>query len=354
MKKMTVRRVVVCLVLFALLFCLAACTAEEVDAHAKASGEQIGSVNGVPVYQSEFDACFSELFMNEYNNYYLSYYYYYGIDLLDEESSRDYIAYMEEHAWDMVVEGEILLQMAEEEYGLTFTDNYLKDMLSYGEYKNLKINSLYNDIYLAEQEALSAAKDISDEEAQAAYNDAPEQWMGRAASQILISFDVDDEASRAAALAEAEGLIAQLDDGADFAALADEHSDEEGLSGGKVEAYINPFGVGLDTGNTYLDAYVDAVYALPEIGSYTQEPVYTEHGYYIIRLDDVIDDYAGAKAYVAASLKTATDEEVQASIAAKVQERIAAASIENNIQYRFYAPDQMEETALPQTPSADE
>ncbi len=77
--------------------------------------------------------------------------------------------------------------------------------------------------------------------------------------------------------AEALALIGQLDDGAEFAALASEHSsDSSGQSGGDLgwftaEAMVKPFS--------------DAVVAL-ENGSYSKEPVQSQFGWHVILRED--------------------------------------------------------------------
>lgn len=74
--------------------------------------------------------------------------------------------------------------------------------------------------------------------------------------------------------AEAEDLIAQLDEGADFAALARAHSiGPTGEAGGDLGYFAR---------GAMVDAFEDAAFALEE-GQYTGEPVETQFGWHVIR-----------------------------------------------------------------------
>lgn len=77
--------------------------------------------------------------------------------------------------------------------------------------------------------------------------------------------------------AEAEDLIKQLDDGADFVELAKENSTgPSGPSGGD----LGYFGKG-----QMVKPFEDAVFEL-EPGAYTKEPVQTQFGWHVIKMED--------------------------------------------------------------------
>lgn len=117
------------------------------------------------------------------------------------------------------------------------------------------------------------------------------------AKHILISPNTDDdmtdeeqEEAEEEALALAEEIIEKLNDGEDFAELAEEYSDDEGTASDGGELTV--------TYGEVVDEFWDAVSAL-EDGEYTDEPVESEYGYHIIyrisqeekpELDDVYDD----------------------------------------------------------------
>ena len=324
------------------LLCFTACSSEEA---AQTPGEDdvvIGSVNGVDLYRSEFESCFNALFTDEYDSYYLTYLYYYDLDLLDEDSCGEYLPYMEMDAWNMVIENELLIQLAASEYDLVFTDNYLQDMLNYGDYKALQVQNLYHYMFLQEEQEMEDALEISEEELLATYDADPAGWEGRATSQILITCDVEDTAALAEAEATAEDLIAQLQSGADFATLAEEYAAEGSPAGGALDLYLNPYGYEMGTTTSYLSEYVDATFALEKVGDYTKTPVYTDQGYYIIKLDDVIGAYEEVREYVEQSLRVVAEEDVHNSITDKLTALYDAASIVDNMDYRFYDPSAAE------------
>jgi len=98
----------------------------------------------------------------------------------------------------------------------------------------------------------------------------------RDASHILIEISGDRDAD--AALAEAQTLKKQLDEGADFAELAREHSDDPGSASAGGELGMNARGV-------FVKQFEDALFAL-EAGQVSQ-PVRTEFGYHLIKLNAV-------------------------------------------------------------------
>lgn len=101
----------------------------------------------------------------------------------------------------------------------------------------------------------------------------------RAASHILIAVDADaSEEALADATAKAEELRGQLGAGGDFAALAREYSDDPGSAdmGGDLGSF--PRG-------TMVPEFEDTLFAMNE--GDVSEPVRTEFGFHIIRLDAV-------------------------------------------------------------------
>lgn len=96
----------------------------------------------------------------------------------------------------------------------------------------------------------------------------------RQARHILIQHDDDEEA----AAERAEELREQIENGADFESLAREHSEDPGSArdGGEL-GYLRPGDVA--------EPFAEALFALePEEVS---EPVRTDFGYHLIRLDDI-------------------------------------------------------------------
>jgi peptidyl-prolyl cis-trans isomerase C len=79
--------------------------------------------------------------------------------------------------------------------------------------------------------------------------------------------------------AEAKSIIDQLNKGADFAKLAKEKSKDPGSKDNGGDLDWGPAG-------RYVKPFADAVQALPK-GQTTKEPVKTDFGYHVIRVDDV-------------------------------------------------------------------
>jgi peptidyl-prolyl cis-trans isomerase C len=127
---------------------------------------------------------------------------------------------------------------------------------------------------------------VTDEELQAAYD---EQYKAKAekeykARHILVE---DEETARK--------LIGQLNEGADFAELAREHSTgPTGEKGGDL---------GWFTTGQMVPAFAEATQAL-EKGTTTEEPVKTRFGWHVIKLEDVRDAQAPALSEVREELRS--------------------------------------------------
>lgn len=117
-----------------------------------------------------------------------------------------------------------------------------------------------------------ASNVITAEEIQA-YYDAFEPEIQ--ASHILIQAADNSDVALAAAKQEAEDLIARINAGEDFAALAVEFSKDPGS--GAQGGDLGSFGRG-----AMVEAFEDAAFAL-EVGQVTQEPVQTQFGFHIIK-----------------------------------------------------------------------
>src|SRR5690606_15238769 len=134
----------------------------------------------------------------------------------------------------------------------------------------------YAEMSLAD---MSASIVVSEEELRARYemdNDQYVQPETRNARHILIT--VEDPAQDAARLALAQDLYQQIQGGADFAALAREHSDDSASasSGGEL---------GWASRETYVQAFGDKLFSMEE--GAVSEPVKTEFGYHIIKLEGI-------------------------------------------------------------------
>ena len=146
-------------------------------------------------------------------------------------------------------------------------EDELRDMLSLEYKRNLAIEDYVKD-------------SITDDEIQKYYDD--EVIGDIKVRHILIKPDTNDDMSteekteaEEKAKTEAEDLIKQLDDGADFKELAKKYSDDTGsASDGGLIDYFNKDD---NMDEAFLNASIDL-----EKGKYTEEPVKSSFGYHII------------------------------------------------------------------------
>lgn len=122
---------------------------------------------------------------------------------------------------------------------------------------------------------------VSDEDVAAWYEENKDQYRTderRRVSHILIASEQDSEEAQQ----KAESLLAALRDGADFATLAEENSDDFGSAedGGDLD-YITP--------GQMDEAFDEAAFALENVGDIT-DVVRTEYGYHIIKLTDLQEE----------------------------------------------------------------
>jgi peptidyl-prolyl cis-trans isomerase D len=134
----------------------------------------------------------------------------------------------------------------------------------------------YAELSLAD---LTGSVVVSDEEVRERYERDRDQYVQaetRQARHILVS--VDDPAQDAARAAVAQDLYQQIQGGADFAALAREHSADTASAeqGGDL---------GWATRDTYVQAFGDKLFTMNP--GEVSEPVKTEFGYHIIKLEGV-------------------------------------------------------------------
>lgn len=134
-----------------------------------------------------------------------------------------------------------------------------------------------------DMQALRSQVEVSEEDLRAEYRADREQYAGqqeRDAAHILL--EVDSEAGPEAeeqALEAARELHARLQEGADFAELAREHSQDPGSAeqGGRL---------GTISRGSMVESFEEVLFALEEEGA-VSEPVRTPYGYHLIKLLDI-------------------------------------------------------------------
>lgn len=139
-------------------------------------------------------------------------------------------------------------------------------------------------------EKLTAAIQISDQQAQAAYDADQTAWQKVKVSHILVTVarDTATQEELAAAKAKASDLIAQLDRGADFAQLAKTASGDPGSAaqGGVIDMVFSRQEQGL------VPEFVEGAFQLSKVGDYSREPVLSQFGYHILKLDALQGSFA--------------------------------------------------------------
>lgn len=131
------------------------------------------------------------------------------------------------------------------------------------------------------EERVAETPKVNDEEVQTYYNENPERFAAPEtvrASHILLS--VDAEATPEDVVAketEIKALQKQIADGADFAELAKEHSDDPGskVNGGDLDFFSK---------DRMVPEFAEAAFALQPGG--LSEPVRTQFGYHLIKVTD--------------------------------------------------------------------
>lgn len=191
--------------------------------------------------------------------------------------------------WSAYTDGIEINEDDIESYFTNHQEDYAMPELASMEYIELRELSLKEDI------------SISDEELQVLYEARKDSFIPveeRTASHILIN--IDEQKTKQQAIEEIKALKDRIDAGEDFAELAKTYSDDKGTSerGGDLGAaepgrFVRPF--------------EEALWAL-EVGEYS-EPVPSEFGVHLIRLDDVrnsvVQEFDSMKANLEDELKNA-------------------------------------------------
>lgn len=305
------KKLLVSLLCLVAVFALAAC----------GSGDPVATVNGVEISQETYD---------DYLNYTMSSYGLTG----DYEMSSSMAEMLQTQTIESLVYMEEMKQACEEancmpsddeieealwsSLGASDSATYKQAMVSICSSYNMSedtvetivLSSLYSE-KLADYVADEKGIEVADEDVQTTYEEDPESYDNRTVSHILIMPEVtegreaetDDsgntiytEEEWAVAKEKAEDLIAQLNDGADFAELAKENSDDSSASDGGA------LGDSFTKANTpYVEEFTEASFALKAVDEFTKEPVKSSYGYHIILctgIQDADNDFDGLKATI--------------------------------------------------------
>ncbi len=132
-----------------------------------------------------------------------------------------------------------------------------------------------------DQADLAAAVDVTDDDAETYYNENLARYVTpekREASHILLSVDDrNDSDAVAAKVEELNNLKQRIADGEEFAALAEEFSDDAGSA-------ENGGSLGIISAGAMVSEFEDAVNGLANAGDIS-EPVVTDFGVHLVKLD---------------------------------------------------------------------
>lgn len=268
----------------------------------------------------------------------------------DGDQGKELEDLLKTNVLEKMIEQELVMQDAEH-LKLMPTDKEIEGELagikeqlgSEGEYKKYLASYGLNEPKLKEmikqqmawtklQDKITAdVAEPTEEEMQAYYDSNKEQYSQpeqRQVSHILIGAG-DNSNGKNRSEADAKVLALQVVDklnaGADFAELAKEYSDDAGSkdNGGQYPPFSR--------GSGFVQEFEDAAFELNK-GETTAEPVRTDFGYHVIRLDDVIQatqmSFAEVKDSISAGLM---EEKTTEKMTSYVEELRGKAEIVNKL-----------------------
>ncbi|MGI6361815.1 MAG: peptidylprolyl isomerase [Bacillota bacterium] len=291
-----------------------------------AKGGSIGTVNGQDISKDVYESIY------EQNKAYMEAF---GITF-DDEQGQAMLSQIEQSAWQNAVMQVLIMQEAEEA-GITVSDADVKADLDEVIANNFANDEEYQK-YLKESEITEAellesfrqqayqtklyeyiTKDvsISEKDAKKNYEEDTKNYDNFETSHILIAVDSSTATDEdwAAAKKQAADLIKELNNGADFATVAKEHSDDGSASDGGVI----PSPVSRENSGLY-DEYVEEVFKLGEAGKYSSQPVKSSAGYHIIKIDKKNFGFDAIKENLISSLADTKKNEVYSEYMSKKME----------------------------------
>jgi rubrerythrin len=310
----------------------------------------IGSVNGENIYRYEYDYYFNTMFDRYFNEYYDTMLQYQGVDLLDEESAREFLGTLEDYAWHSAIQASIIRQMAAKDYGISMESSYYDKLLSPATALAISTSRLYGELQPIIEDETRAAKEVSEADAKEYYDTDPAAWDCRKVAHIIITAqkfiedaeadgkEMTEEEAEEAAIARANAIIDRLNKGEAFADLASEFG-EDGTAeiGGEMDLYFNASGAGVSDNQGGFDPDFSAgAFDLEKVGDFSKEPVKSSFGYHIIKLLDKKEGFEAVKSFVLESLQFVDSNEVGEYFQNKMMQVEEEATIVRNIEYIYY------------------
>ena len=214
-------------------------------------------------------------------------------------------------------------QQLKEAYG--YTEEFVRNLIR----NSLEEEQLYEAV-------IEETVPVKEEEVSAAFDQDPDKYRQVEVRHILVA--VDDDTDDAAAKAQANALIFRLLKGEDFAALAEEYSDDtaSAAGGGLLSGFFSR------EVSDYVAEFTAASVVLGK-GEFTRIPVKTEFGYHIIKADNVLSTYEEVREYIVEALYgTARTEAYQAFLDKLMED----GEIERKLTFETEVPAEEEEPAF--------
>lgn len=262
----------------------------------------IARVNGEKILQSDLDSKIAQIKLGLTSQ---------GYTFGDEEQDKEIMGKINEEAMNQLIDETIVMQQAKQEgvsvddatvneqmnnikqqYGTEVFDQMLSQQkLTEAELsKQLKIQltaqALFNKV--------TSGVSVDENTAKETYKKDPAKYEQIKAAHILVAVDANaGEDQVKAAQEKAKGIIAKLDAGEDFAALAksDSEDTQSGAAGGVIDQYFTREDTSL------VKEFIDGAFSVG-VGQYTKEPVRSDYGFHIIKVLDKKDTYQELKASV--------------------------------------------------------
>lgn len=313
------KKIIISLLLILSVLFMAACSAA--DSAAIVNGEKISTED----LEMEV-ALFQENIANS------------GLSIGDPED-EEYQRILKEEVLNIMIR-EVLLHQELVANDIEITEDgaieYLDGMKSmYGEEQYqalLSMNGVDEDTFIEDfafNEALTALREkvtadvvVSEEETKEYFEANKSSLIRGTASHILFSFSPEEATDEVTEEMQArfDEALARLSAGEDFATVAQEMSDDgSAANGGKLEDSFSMID------SPYVDEFTVAALNL-EAGEYTEEPVVTQFGYHLIKLDEKIDDFDSLKTEITSMLLENKKDEVFGDYVLQLNEK---AEIEN-------------------------
>lgn len=232
----------------------------------KAPKGAVATVNGVAIMQEELDTNFTQ-FLQMYESF--------GVDTSDETLQLN----LRNSILESLVVQELMVQEAEKR-GLKVDEDEV----------NSYIQDVKDSYYDSDDTAYAAALEEAGYTVDAYAEAVHDQLLIEALQEDLVNHPENVDVAKARHILvdteeEALDVIAQLENGADFATLAKDCSTDVGSAANGGE--LGYFALNGDTTSKMVIEFSDAVRA-QEVGTYSNEPVQSQFGYHIILVEDKV------------------------------------------------------------------